>query len=47
MQLIMLYMFNLMLGFNFIFLCFWGMIIYDNEFETEENKTDIKHKEEC
>ena len=24
--------------FKFIFLCFGGMVTYDNEFETKENK---------
>ena len=24
--------------FNFYFLLFWGMVIYDNEFRTKENK---------
>ena len=26
------------LGLNVIFLCFGGMVMYDNEFETKENK---------
>ena len=30
--------FNFILGLNFIFLCFLGMVMYDNEFETKENK---------
>ena len=24
--------------FNFYFLLFWGMVMYDNEFRTKENK---------
>ena len=24
--------------FNFCFLLFWGMVMYDNEFQTKENK---------
>ena len=31
------------LGLNFIFLCFWGMVMYDNEFETKENKIEPQH----
>ena len=37
--------FNFIFGLNFIFLCFWiwkCMIIYDNEFETKENKIETK-----
>ena len=30
--------FNFILGLNFIFLLFLGMVMYDNEFETMENK---------
>ena len=31
--------FNFILGLNFIFFCFcMGMVMYDNEFETKENK---------
>ena len=37
--------FNFIFGLNFFFLCFWiwkCMIIYDNEFETKENKIETK-----
>ena len=32
--------FNFILGLNFIFLCFWVwcIVMYDNKFETKENK---------
>ena len=30
--------------FKFYFPLFWGMVIYDNEFETRENKIKIKYK---
>ena len=30
--------FNFVPGLNFLFLLFWGMVIYDNEFETKKNK---------
>ena len=30
--------FNFILGLNFFFLLFLGMVICDNEFETKENK---------
>ena len=30
--------FNFILGLNFISLCFGGMVMYGNEFETKENK---------
>ena len=30
--------FNFILGLNFIFLCFLGMVMNDNEFETKEKK---------
>ena len=30
--------FNFILGLNFIFFLFLGMVIYDNDFETKENK---------
>ena len=30
--------FNFILGLNYIFLCFWVMIVCDNEFDTKENK---------
>ena len=30
--------FNFILALNFIFLCFGGMVMYDNKFETKENK---------
>ena len=30
--------FKFILGLNFIFLLFLGMVMYDNEFETMENK---------
>ena len=30
--------FNFILVLNSIFLCFWGMVMYDNEFETKEKK---------
>ena len=30
--------FNFILGLNFIFFWFLGMVMYDNEFETKENK---------
>ena len=30
--------FNFNLGLNVIFICFVGMVMHDNEFETKENK---------
>ena len=30
--------------FKFYFLLFWGMVIYDNEFETKKNKIWTKDK---
>ena len=30
--------FNFILGLNFVFLLFLGIVMYDNEFETMENK---------
>ena len=30
--------FNFILGLNYIFLCFLDMMVYDNEFDTKENK---------
>ena len=30
--------FNFIIGSNFMFLCFLGMAMYDNEFKTKENK---------
>ena len=30
--------------FNFYFLLFWGMVMYDNEFRTKENKNYTKDK---
>ena len=30
--------FNFILGSNFLFFCFLGIVMYDNEFETRENK---------
>ena len=29
--------------FKFYFLLFWGMVIYDNEFETKKNKIEPQH----
>ena len=36
--------FNFILGLNFIFLLFWGMLMYDNEFKTKGNKIETKDK---
>ena len=33
----MLLWFNFILGSNFIFLLFLGIVMYDNEFQTKEN----------
>ena len=30
--------------FKFYFSLFWGMVIYDNEFRTKENKIEIMDK---
>ena len=38
------YIFNSILGLNFIFTLFLGMVMYDNEFETKENKIQAKDK---
>ena len=31
------------LWFKFYFPLFWGMVMYDNEFETKENKIEPQH----
>ena len=38
--------FNFFLGLNFIFPLFWGMVMYDNEFEPKESKISTKKKTE-
>ena len=37
-SLVFMLWFNFILGLNFIFLLFLGMVMYDNEFETMENE---------
>ena len=32
------------LWFNFYFLLFWGLVMYENEFETRENRNLTKDK---
>ena len=34
--------FNFILGSNFVFFCFWGIVMY--EFETKENKFEPRIK---
>ena len=36
--------FNFILGLNFISFLFWGVVIYDNEFETKEIEIQTKDK---
>ena len=33
-----MFRFNFILGLDLIFFCFLGMLTYENEFETKENK---------
>ena len=37
-------MVQIILGLNFIFLLFFGMVMCDNEFETMENKIQARDK---